>query len=720
VFYPLVRGIDVVADRRTNSRQLAGRDRSADPGAADEHAALCVAAEDRFTELTRLVGVVDALGVGVGAEIDNVVSGKRFENRVSEMDASVVEGDRDFHRGTVPRMARVDVSELRELGQQFRVDSVRCAAAAKSGHPSSGMSAADLMAVLVANHLRYDFDDPKRAENDRLIFSKGHASTLLYAIFRAAGAITEEELLQYRQFDSMLEGHPTPLIPWVDVATGSLGQGLPYGVGMALAGKHLDRLPYRIWVLCGDSEMAEGSVWEAFEHAAHYELDNITAIIDVNRLGQRGETMVGWDLDVYRDRAHAFGWRTIEIDGHDVEEIDRAFTEAAGNGGKPAVVIARTIKGKGVKAVENQPGWHGKALDNPDEAIAELGGIRNIRVEVAKPEPAEPHKFPEGALELPRYDVGDEVATRKAYGDALAALGTARGDVVALDGEVSNSTFAEIFAKAHPERFFEMYIAEQQMLAAAVGLQARGWNAFASTFAAFLSRAYDFIRMAAISRVNLRLTGSHAGVSIGEDGPSQMALEDIAALRAIHSSTVLQPCDANQTAKLVTAMADTPGIVFLRTLRPNTPVIYDPDEEFRVGGSRVLRSSDDDEVTIVGSGITVHEALKAAESLEEEGISARVIDAYSIKPIDVETLQAAAEATGRIVTAEDHYPEGGLGEAVLAALAQNGDQARVVKLAVAEMPHSGKPAELLAAQGIDASGIAATARQLVAEAVTTS
>jgi transketolase len=614
----------------------------------------------------------------------------------------------------------MDAQQLRELGQQFRVDSIRCAAAAKSGHPTSGMSAADLMAVLVANHYKYDFDNPKRAENDRLIFSKGHASTLLYAIFRAAGAITDEEMLQYRQFGSILEGHPTPRIPWVDVATGSLGQGLPIGVGMGLAGKYLDRLPNRIWVLCGDSELAEGSVWEAFEHAAHFELDNITAIFDVNRLGQRGETMVGWDVDVYRDRAHAYGWETIEIDGHDVEAIERAYTEAAGTTGKPTVVIARTIKGKGVKAVENQPGWHGKALDDPDGAIEELGGIRNIHVDVAKPEAAEAHTFPNGTLELPRYDVGDEVATRKAYGDALAALGSARGDVVALDGEVSNSTFAEIFAKAHPDRYFEMYIAEQQMVAAAVGLSVRGWTAFGSTFAAFFSRAYDFIRMAAISRANLRLAGSHAGISIGEDGPSQMALEDIASLRAVHSSTVLQPCDANQTAKLVAAMADTEGIVFLRTLRPNMPVIYDADEEFHVGGSRVLRSSDDDDVTLVASGVTVPEATKAAEALEEDGITARVIDLYSIKPIDTETLQAAAEATGRIITIEDHYPEGGVGDAVLAALAENGERARVVKLAVTDMPHSGKPAELLAAFGIDAEAIAKAARQLVREPIATS
>ncbi len=607
----------------------------------------------------------------------------------------------------------MEANELRELGQQFRVDSIRCAAAAKSGHPTSGMSAADLMAVLLANHLRYDFDAPDRATNDRLIFSKGHASTLLYAIFRAAGAVSDDELLTYRQFGSMLEGHPTPIIPWVDVATGSLGQGLPYGVGMALAGKYLDRLPYRVWVLHGDSETAEGSVWEAFEHASHYELDNLTAVLDVNRLGQRGETMLGWNTGPYLERARAFGWNAIEIDGHDVEEIDRAYTEAAQVTGRPTLIVARTVKGKGVKAVENKEGWHGKALDDPDGAIEELGGRRNISVAVAAPPDGEAHRFETGELELPRYDVGDEVATRKAYGEALSALGAARGDIVALDGEVGNSTFAEIFTKAHPDRYFEMYIAEQQLVAAAVGLQARGWNAFGSSFAAFFSRAYDFVRMAAISRVNLRLSGSHAGVSIGEDGPSQMALEDVASFRAVHGSTVLHPCDANQTVKLVEAMADTDGIVFLRTLRPNTPVIYDADEEFRVGGSRVLRSSDDDDVTVVAMGITVHEALKAADTLAGEGVSVRVIDAYSVKPIDVETLQAAAEATGRFVTVEDHWPEGGLGDAVLAALADTDERPRVVKLAVDEMPRSGKSAELMAAYGIDADAIARAARELV-------
>ena len=617
-------------------------------------------------------------------------------------------------------MAAMEAKALRELGQQFRVDSIRPAAVAKSGHPTSGMSAADLMAVLVANHLRYDFGDPKNAANDRLIFSKGHASTLYYAILRAVGAISDEELLTYRKFGSMLEGHPTPIIPWVDVATGSLGQGLPIGVGMGLAAKFLDRLPSHVWVLCGDSEMAEGSMWEAFEHASHYELDNLTAIIDVNRLGQRGETMIGWNTGVYVERARAFGWHAIEVDGHEVEEIDRAYKQAEETKGRPTVIVARTIKGKGVKAVEDKEGWHGKPLDDPDAAIEELGGIRNIHVDVTKPDPAEPHTFPNNPLELPRYELGQEVATRKAYGEALAALGTARGDVVALDGEVSNSTFAEIFKQAHPDRFFEMYIAEQQLIAAAVGLHARGWNAFGSTFAAFFSRAYDFVRMAAISRVNLRLAGSHAGVSIGEDGPSQMALEDIASLRAIHSSVVLHPCDANQTAKLVAEMADTEGIVFLRTLRPNTPVIYGPDEEFEVGGSKVVRSSENDNVTIVGIGVTVHEALEAAATLDEEGISARVIDAYSVKPIDADTLQAASEATGRIITVEDHFPEGGLGDAVLAALAEKDEHPHVLKLAVREMPRSGKPDELLNAYGIDAEHIAEAARQLVGSEVTTS
>ena len=608
-----------------------------------------------------------------------------------------------------------DLEHWRELGQQLRVDSVRSSATTKSGHPTSGMSAADLMAVLLAKYLRYDFDEPANPGNDHLIFSKGHASPLLYALYKAAGAISDEELLSFRTFGSRLEGHPTPAVPWVDVATGSLGQGLPIGVGVALAGKRLDRLSYRTWVLCGDSELAEGSMWEAFEHAAFYELDNLTAVLDVNRLGQRGETMHGWDLASYAERARAFGWKAIVIDGHDVEQIDAAYAEAVATTGQPTAIVARTIKGKGVAAVENQVGGHGKALDDPDAAVAELGGVRDLRVDVAKPEPrGTVHAFELGPLELPRYDIGGQVATRKAYGEALAALGSARGDVVALDGEVSNSTYAEIFAEAHPERFFEMYIAEQQLVAAAVGLQVRGWIPFASTFAAFMTRAYDFVRMAAVSRANLRLAGSHAGVSIGEDGPSQMGLEDLAAFRAVHGSTVLYPCDANQTARLVAEMAEREGIVYLRTTRAATPVIYGPDEEFPVGGSKVVRASDEDEVAIVTAGITVHEALEAADSLAEEGIAARVVDLYSVKPLDAETLHATAEAVrGRLVTVEDHWPEGGLGEAVLAAFADSDERPRVAQLAVREMPTSGTPAELLRAAAIDARQIAQAARELV-------
>jgi len=601
----------------------------------------------------------------------------------------------------------------RELGQQLRVDSIRSSNVTKSGHPTSSMSAADLMAVLLAKYLHYDFGSPDDPRNDHLVFSKGHASPLLYSMYKAAGAITDDELLTFRVFGSRLQGHPTPAIPWVDVATGSLGQGLPYGVGIALAGKKLDRLPYRTWVLCGDSEIAEGSVWEAFEHASFYGLENLTAIIDVNRLGQRGETMHGWDLDSYAERARAFGWKAVEIDGHDVEAIDRAYAEAVETEGVPTVIVAKTIKGKGVKEVENKPNWHGKALDNPEQAIEELGGERNIVVEPAKPDyEGEPHVFESGPLELPTWELGEEVATRLAYGEALVALGGGNGKVVALDGEVSNSTHAELFAKAYPERYFEMFIAEQQLVAAAVGLQVRNWVPFASTFAAFFSRAYDFVRMAAISQANIRLSGSHAGVSIGEDGPSQMALEDLAMMRAVHGSTVLYPCDANQTAKLVAEMAERDGIVFLRTTRAATPVVYDADEEFPIGGARVLRDGDD--VAIVAAGITLHESLKAAEQLGSEGISARVIDLYSVKPVDGETLRAAAEATGgRILTVEDHWSEGGIGDAVLEALSDGEAPARVVRLAVRDLPGSGKPAELLAAAGIDAEHIVEAAQALV-------
>ncbi|MDP9344819.1 MAG: transketolase [Actinomycetota bacterium] len=600
----------------------------------------------------------------------------------------------------------------RELAQQLRVDSIRASDAAGSGHPTSSLSAADLLAVLLDGYLRYDFARPDDPRNDHLIFSKGHASPLLYAYLKGAGAIDDEELLSFRKLGSRLQGHPTPVLPWVDVATGSLGQGLPIGVGLALTAKRLDRLPYRVWVLCGDSELAEGSIWEAFDHAAHEGLDNLTAIVDVNRLGQSTETMHGWDLATYAARARAFGWEPIEVDGHDVEAIDDALARPSQVSDRPTVVLARTVKGRGVEEVEDLPDKHGKPLEHPEKAIAELGGARELAVEVAKPEAiGEPHRFQPPGGEPVRFELGEEVPTRKAYGQALKALGDVRGDVVALDGEVSDSTYSELFREAHPDRYFEMYIAEQQMIAAAVGMQRRGWRPFCSTFAAFTTRAYDFIRMAAVSRANLRVCGSHAGTSIGEDGPSQMGLEDLAAFRAVHASTVLYPCDANQAARLVELMADRDGISYLRTHRGATPVIYAPDEEFEIGGSKVVRDGED--VTLVAAGVTLHEALQAADRLAEQDVGARVIDLYSVKPIDAGTLRAAAAQTAGIVTIEDHWPEGGLGDAVLDALAETGEGTPVRKLAVRDMPGSAKPAEQLHEAGIDADAIVAAARDLV-------
>jgi transketolase len=616
-----------------------------------------------------------------------------------------------------------DTERWHELAQQLRVDSIRSTTRAGSGHPTSSMSAADLMAVLLAAYLRYDFAHPKAPTNDHLIFSKGHAAPLLYAIYKAAGAISDEEMLTLRKFGSRIEGHPVPVLPYVDVATGSLGQGLPIGVGVALAGKYLDKLPYRVWVVLGDSEMAEGSIWEALELGGHYQLDNLIGILDMNRLGQRGETMLGWNGDAYAARARAFGWRAIEIDGHDLDRINDAYAQASKGNGQPTLIVAHTVKGKGFPEIENKNGWHGKALppDMAERAIKELGGERDFIVDVHKPADGAPAiQGKGGPAQLTVYETGTVVATRTAYGDALKALGAARPDVVALDGEVSNSTYAEYFAQAYPERFFEQYIAEEQLVGSAVGLQARGYKPFASTFAAFFSRAYDFIRMAAISRANIRLSGSHAGVSIGEDGPSQMALEDLAMMRAVFGSTVLYPCDANQTAKLVEAMADQSGIVYLRTTREKTPVIYDAGVEFPIGGSHVLRQSDHDQVTIVAAGITLHESLKAYDALKTEGISARVIDLYSIKPVDGAALHAAAQATSsRFVTVEDHWSEGGIGDAVLAAFAGDerspaGQAPRVTKLAVQEMPGSGKPDELVDAAGISARHIVAAVKAFLA------
>jgi len=617
-------------------------------------------------------------------------------------------------------MTDVDLALAAELAQQLRVDSIRSSTSAGSGHPTSSMSAADLLAVLVSRHLRYDWDNPDEAGNDHLIFSKGHASPLLYSIFKAVGVISDEELMTgYRRFGSRLEGHPTPVLPWVDVATGSLGQGLPDAVGVALAGKYLDELPYRVWVLCGDSEMAEGSIWEALDKASHYKLSNLIAIVDVNRLGQRGPTELSWDLDAYSRRATAFGARVFAIDGHDVAAIDQTIAAAGDlSVAKPTVILARTLKGRGFSEVEDRENWHGKPLPHEmaERAVIELGGERNLLVRGPLPERAA--RVPAAAngadVKLPSYDLGEKVATRKAYGAALTALG-ARHDVVAMDGEVSNSTFADQFAQAYPERYFEMYIAEQQLVAAAVGVGVRGYRPFASTFAAFFTRAYDFIRMAAISQANICLVGSHAGVEIGADGPSQMALEDLAMLRAVHGSTVLYPSDATSTAALVQAMADLAGISYLRTTRGAYPVLYDAAETFPIGGSKVLRQADDDQVTLVGAGVTLHACLAAADQLRDEGISARVIDLYSVKPVDTATLTAAAAATGgRLVLVEDHHPEGGLGSAVVDALTGGGrTELAVAHLAVREMPGSGTSEELLDAAGISAEHIAAAARQLL-------
>ncbi|MEA2644980.1 MAG: transketolase [Chloroflexota bacterium] len=615
-------------------------------------------------------------------------------------------------------VAADDFDAIAELGKQLRVDSIRSSTAAGSGHPTSSMSAADILAVLLARHLRYDWDQPDLAANDHLIFSKGHASPLVYAVFKAAGAVTDDEMLTFRKMGSRLQGHPTPLIPWVDVATGSLGQGLPIAVGVALAGKRLDKLPYHVWTICGDSEMAEGSMWEAFDKAGYYGLSNLTAIIDVNRLGQRGETEYGWHTDVYAARAEAFGCRAIVVDGHDVRDLDAALEQARASTDRPTVVIARTKKGSGFSEIEDKDGWHGKALpdDMAERAIAELGGVRDLHVEVRKPEPAESAiaATPGTAVELPRYGRDDKVATRKAYGDTLKALG-ALPDVVAMDGEVSNSTHAEEFAKEYPDRFFEVFIAEQQLVATAVGMSVRGYRPFASTFAAFFSRAYDFIRMASISEANIRLSGSHAGVEIGQDGPSQMALEDLASMRAIGGSTVLYPADPVCTAQLVRAMADTDGIVYMRTTRGAYPTLYDNDDSFAIGGSKVVRRSDSDQVVLIGAGVTVHNALSAADELAEKGVNARVIDLYSVKPVDRETLGQAISEVGRLVVVEDHYPEGGLAAAVLEAMADHPDHFLLAHCAVQGVPGSGKPDELMDAAGISARHVVEAADSLLAQ-----
>jgi transketolase len=618
----------------------------------------------------------------------------------------------------------------RELGQQLRIDSIRSTAAAGSGHPTSSMSAADAIAVLFKGYLRYDFQQPDNPANDCLIFSKGHGAPLLYAAYKAAGAIDDDELLSLRRLGSRLQGHPTPVLPWVKVATGSLGQGLPIGVGVAIAAKLLDHCPCRVWVLCGDGELAEGSMWEAFDYAAYMRLDNLVAIIDANGLAQLGPARLGANPELLGQRLAAFGWQVVDVDGHDVVAIDQAYaaaTDPARAAGRPTAIIARTKKGKGVAAVEGKLGFHSRLLTDPEAAITELGGYRRVRVRVAKPQPgSQGHLSPGQATatatepflsgqELPGYKRGDVIALRAAFGEALSALGHLRPDVVVVDAEVATATYVDRFADAHPGRYFNVSIAEQQMVATAIGLQVHGRTAFAVTFAAFLTRAHDCIRMAALSGVTVRLVGSHPGVSIGPDGPSQMGLEDLAMFRAVHGSVVLYPCDANQMSRLVGVMADQVGISYLRSTRALLPVIYDPEEQFRIGGSQTVRASECDDVTIVGAGITLHEAIKAADLLAGDQLHARVIDCYSVKPIDADTLRAAALATaGRLVVVEDHWAEGGLGDAVLEALADLNAPLRLIKLAVRGLPGSGTQDELLAASGIDAQHIAAAARQLCA------
>lgn len=608
-----------------------------------------------------------------------------------------------------------DMEYLQRLAKLIRYFILVSTTEAGSGHPTSSLSATDLMACLVfGGRFRFDADGPAHPNNDRLIFSKGHASPLFYALWAAAGKVTEQELLTLRKFCSPMEGHPTMAFQYTEAATGSLGQGLSIGVGMALNAKHVDKLPYRTYVLLGDSEMAEGSQWEAIQVAAHYNLDNLVGILDVNRLGQRGETMYGHDLSAYEKRISSFGWESIVIDGHSLPEIMQAYEKAEGLTGKPVMIIAGTIKGKGVSFIEDREGWHGKALNRKEfeQALAELGDIdKSIRGEIPKPEDLRPDNHRAVKPVDLSYSPDKPVSTRRAYGNALVRIFPQFPDMVVLDAEVSNSTYADIFAKEYPERFFEMFIAEQNMVGVALGLSRRGKIPFVSTFAAFFSRAFDQIRMSQYSNANIKFAGSHAGSSIGEDGVSQMGLEDIAMFRTILNGVVLYPSDAVATEKLVGEAAAYTGIVYIRTTRKETPVIYGNDETFRIGGSKVLRKSDHDVVTVVAAGITVHEALGAYDELKKEGIAIRVIDLYSIKPIDNRTLQEAASSTKAILTVEDHYAEGGIGEAVRSAL--EGCPMFVYPLAVRKLPSSGKPSEILDYEEISKDAIVRKAKEIL-------
>ncbi|MGC1402786.1 MAG: transketolase [Thermodesulfobacteriota bacterium] len=607
------------------------------------------------------------------------------------------------------------IERLQNIARLIRYYSLVSTTTAGSGHPTSSMSATDLMTgLLFGGTFRYDRNRPHHPNNDRFLFSKGHASPLYYALWLAAGMVSEEEMMSLRKFGSPLEGHPTATFRYTEAATGSLGQGLSIGLGMALNAKYLDKLPYRTYILLGDSEMAEGSQWEAMEIAAYYKLNNLIGIIDVNRLGQRGETMVGHDLTIYQERVAAFGWETILIDGHDFNEIIPAYQTALTSKDKPVMIIARTIKGKGVSFIEDQNGWHGKALNNEelDRALKELGEVdKTIRGEMAMPEDLWPEKSAPKGIKEPDYKVDEPVATRKAYGNALKRIYPQYPEMAVLDAEVSNSTYSEIFKNAYPERFFEMYIAEQNMVDTALGLSTREKIPFVSTFAAFFTRAFDQIRMCQYSAANIKFCGSHAGVSIGEDGPSQMGLEDIAMFRTVLGSVVLYPSDAVSTERLVEAAARHKGIVYIRTTRMATPILYSKEDRFYIGGSRVLKENPEDRITIVAAGITLFEALKAYEALKADGLFLRIIDLYSIKPIDEAGLKKAAKETRAVITVEDHHAEGGLGEAVRSALAGEGTE--VYSLAVRKIPGSGLPEELLDYEEISKAAIIKKVKELL-------
>jgi transketolase len=608
------------------------------------------------------------------------------------------------------------IERLEKIAGLIRYYAIASTSEAGSGHPTSALSAVELMVGLVfGGTFRFDPDDPGHPNNDRLIFSKGHATPLLYSLWAAAGRLSEEDLLTYRKFGSPLEGHPSLAFKYTEAATGSLGQGLSVGLGMALNAR-LDGLPYRTFVLLGDSEIAEGSQWESIQIAAHYRLDNLVGVIDVNRLGQRGETMYGHDIGAYERRVSAFGWKTITVDdGHSIPEVLSAYGEAVRADGSPAMIIARTIKGKGVSFLEDKNGLHGKALTKEEgqRAVEELGEIdKSVRGEISRPEDRRPSgRAPEGVGE-PEYPAEKPVATRAAFGKALKRIYPAYPDIVALDGEVGNSTYSEEFGHAYPGRFFEMYIAEQNMVGAAIGLARRGKVPFVSTFAAFLTRAFDQIRMSQYSEANVKFVGSHAGVSIGEDGPSQMGLEDLAMFRALQGCAVLYPSDAYSTERLVEEVARHKGMAYIRTTRGKTPILYGPGDGFPIGGSKVLRRSDSDTVTVVAAGITLHEALKAYEDLLKDGISIRVIDLYSLKPVDAATLKKAAAETRALVTVEDHVREGGLGDAVRLAL-EGEAEAGVHSLAVTKIPKSGKPEELLDYEGISSAAITAKVKEIL-------